>query len=312
MLYIILAAVAVILVFFIICYVCYRMAFYVSPKENKDPHILLEGEQYLALKDETLALVDGALAIPYTDVYTTSQDALRLHGRYYEVKKGAPVEIMMHGYRSIAMRDFCGALQFTLATGHNVLVVDQRAHGESEGRALAFGVLERYDCLAWANFAREKFGADTKIVLVGVSMGAATVLMASDLPLPENVVGIVADSAYSSPKAIIRKVIGKDMHLPVSISYVFAYLGGRIFGGFDLHKSSAIESVKNCKLPVLLFHGEDDRFVPCEMCGEIAAACASDVTVLTVPNAGHGLEYLIDKEAYMTTLHVFLKKIGTM
>ena len=222
MLYIIIAAIAVILIFFIICYVCYRMAFYVSPKENKDPHILLDGEQYLALKDETLALVDSALKIPYEDVYTSSHDGLRLHGRYYEVKKGAPVEIMIHGYRSIAMRDFCGALQFTLEAGHNVLVVDQRAHGESEVHCLAFGVLERYDCLAWANFVCEKFGADTKIVLVGVSMGAATVLMASDLDLPENVVGIISDSSYSSPKAIIRKVIGKDMHLPVSISYVFA------------------------------------------------------------------------------------------
>ena len=293
----------------IISFVCYRITFCISSKQNRDPHILLEGVQYEQMKDKILPLVDSALKIPYEDVNITSFDGKKLHGAYYEVNKGAPVQIMFHGYKSIAIRDYCGALQFTLKAGYNVLLVDQRAHGISEGKCLTFGILERKDCVSWVNYVSKRFGFSTKIILVGVSMGAATVLMASELELPQNVVGIIADSSYSSPESIIKKVIG-DMHLPVLPSYFFVYLGARIFGGFDLNKSSAENAVKKCKVPILFFHGEADTFVPCEMCYEIYNKCSAQKNMITVSGADHGLEYLVDKEKYMSSLNEFLKKIS--
>lgn len=294
--------------FFVICFACYRKAFYLSKNTNKDPHIMLEGEQYEALKNEILPMVDSALKIPYKEVQTVSFDGLKLYGKYYEAKKGAPLEIMFHGYKSIALRDFCGAMQTTLAAGRNVLLIDERAHGKSEGRCLAFGVLERFDCLSWIDFAIKTFGKDTKIILVGVSMGAATVLMASNLELPENVVGIVADSGYTSPKEIIKKVIG-EMGLPVKISYFFAFMGAEIFGKFNLHESDAITSVKESKVPILFFHGEDDRFVPCEMVHRLYDAANCPKNILTVKGAGHGLEYMLEKDNYLAELKKFYETI---
>lgn len=209
-------------------------------------------------------MVRTVLALPYEDVWIRSDDGLHLHGKYYAGRPGAPVQIMMHGYKSGAERDFCGGAQIAVQGGYHVLLVDQRAHGKSEGRCLTFGIQERYDCRAWVNYALGRFGADTKILLYGVSMGAATVLMAGGLNLPRNVVGIVADCGYSSPAAIIRKVI-RDQHLPIFPVYQLIRLGGKLFGGFDLESATVTDALAHCDIPVLLIHGGDDRFVPCDI-----------------------------------------------
>lgn len=146
-------------------------------------------------------------------------------------------------------------------------------------------------------------------MLYGMSMGAATVLMAADLELPENVVGIVADCGYSSPSAIIKQVLQKR-HYPLFPTYALLRLGGRLFGGFDIEEASAAEAMENCHIPVLLIHGEDDRFVPCAMGRENFEHCrSSEKEILTVPGAGHGMSYMADKEAYLSTVSAFLKKV---
>ena len=140
-------------------------------------------------------------------------------------------------------------------------------------------------------------------------MGAATVLMAGGLDLPRNVVGIVADCGYSSPAAIIRKVI-RDQHLPIFPVYQLIRLGGKLFGGFDLESATVTDALAHCDIPVLLIHGGDDRFVPCDMGRENYAHCAAhNKHLLVVPGAGHGLSYMVDREAYLAALESFLRSV---
>lgn len=308
MIYFILAIIILLLILLGATYYCYNRVFVFGKNENRDPTILLEGEQYEALKDRILPLVEDAIEIPYENLYTRSFDGYRLHAAYYEVDPAAPVEIMIHGYKSIAIRDFSGGLQYTLKKGHNVLLIDQRAHGKSEGRCLTFGILERRDCLSWANYIIKRNGPDTKIILLGISMGAATVLMTSELNMPENIIGIIADSAYTSPKEIICDVID-GMKLPHALVYPLVKLGARIFGRFDLEECSAEEAVKNCRVPVYFIHGEDDRYVPCEMGLRNYRACVSEKILLTVPDAGHGLGFLLDIKGYDEARTRFEEKV---
>ncbi len=300
-----------ILLFFTITYICYRITFGYSKKLDITPHTLPEGKQYEPLHSRMKQSIKSALALPYEEVFIKSFDGLRLFGRYYEVKPGAPLKILFHGYRSNAIRDFSEGLQYDMESGFNVLLVDQRAHGKSEGKAITFGVLERYDCLAWVNYAAKRFGNEVPIILNGLSMGASTVLMASDLELPRNVVGIIADCGFSSPKDIICKVI-KDQRLPSSVFYFFVRIGGKIFGGFDIEESTAVMSVKNTTVPILFVHGEDDRFVPCEMSRQAYNECGSKKWLLTVKGAGHGLSYLIDTKAYQKALLELWKEAGVV
>ena len=211
---------------------------------------------------------------------------------------------MFHGYRGTAERDLSGGVQRCFRVGRSALVVDQRCSGKSGGRVITFGINEHKDCLSWVDFMVKHFGPDVKIILTGISMGGATVLTASGCDLPENVIGILADCPYSSPKEIICKVI-KDMGLPPKIFYPFTKLSARIFGKFDLEETSPLEGVKNCRIPVIFFHGESDDFVPCDMSRELFEACASKKKLVTIPGAGHGLSYAVDPEKYLTSLQEF-------
>lgn len=246
--------------------------------------------------------------LTFESVFITSFDGVKLYARYYHVRDGALLQIQFHGYRGSALRDFCGGHKLARESGHNILAVDQRAHGKSGGNTITFGINERYDCLSWVNYAVERFGKETPLFLSGVSMGAATVLMASELNLPENVVGIIADSPYSSPEEIIRKVCREDMGLPPAIAMFFIRLGAKVFGHFDLRKADAINAVHHTKIPILLLHGESDLFVPCDMSKIIAENASGQIFRETFPNAGHGLSYIVDPDKYSKITISFIEE----
>lgn len=284
---------------------CYRQVFWVRRSATQRACVVPPGEQYAQIREKIVNLIESSDAIPYEEVAIASHDGLRLVGRYYESRPGAPVQIQCHGYRSHPIRDFSGGLQLALKNGYNVLLISQRAHGKSEGKCLSFGVLERQDVLSWVNYVNNRFGPDTPVFLVGISMGAATVTMASELALPANVAGIIADCGYSSPKKIIQKVMA-DMHYPVSLLYPLVRLAGKVFGGFDIEDAASETALAKCRIPVLFIHGEDDLFVPCSMSRDNYTACASPKQLLTVPGAGHGISYMIDEKAYCETVTEFL------
>lgn len=285
-----------------LAYYCYRRIFYAAPKKKDGPIKLPDGEQYFSKREQMLSLIDEMSAIPFEQVYITSFDGLKLAARYYHVKDGAPVHIQFHGYKGWACRDFCGGNKLARERGINTLVVDQRAHGKSEGSTISMGINERFDCLSWVKYICERLGNDVKIVISGVSMGAATVLMAAELDLPENVIGIIADCPYSSPKEIIRKVC-VDMRLPANLVYPFVKLGARLYGHFDLEAADAAAAAAHAKVPILLIHGEDDRFVPCSMSKKICHAFKTanpdgDIIFETFPGAGHGISFMEDEPRY--------------
>ena len=288
-------------------YFCYRLAFSVPKQSREALFEMPDTEQYAPYSAEARQMISDALEIPYKEAVVTSYDGLRLFGKCYIASSDAPWLIMLHGYRSGAERDFCGGLKFGIDSGFNVLLVDQRAHGKSEGKCLTFGIKERYDCLTWINYVISQAGGSCKIALYGMSMGAATVLMAAGSELPKNVACIVADCGYTSPKAIIKKVI-REMHYPVFPTFALVRLGGMLFGGFDIEEYSAVQAMEKCDIPVLFIHGDDDRFVPCDMGRENHRHCrAEGKKLLIVPNAGHGMSYMSDKRAYLGTVSEFLK-----
>lgn len=285
----------------------YRTAFYSSPRHRDKLLELPKNEQYDSTADRSAQLYAEMDALPFEEILITAVDGTRLFGRYYHVADGAPLQIQFHGYRGAAIRDFCGGNKLAREMGQNTLVIDQRAHGRSGGSMITFGIRERHDCLAWANYAAERFGSDTPIILAGISMGAATVLMASDLPLPKNVVGIIADCPYSSPSAIIRKVCGEMGFSPV-LAFPFVKFGAFLFGGLRFGDYSAVASVARTNLPILLIHGEDDRFVPCEMSRQIHTSCKGGKEIHTFAGAGHGLSYMQDTPRYETAVRGFVNR----
>ena len=308
-LYSALGVLALCLLVLLISYFCYRKAFYSPPRVplKEDEYVTPPGKIYEVYREKMIAWMKETRAMPCEKVSITSFDGLTLRGKYYEYKKGAPIEILFHGYEGDSERDLCGAVQRCFALERNALLVDQRASGSSDGHVISFGINERKDCLRWIDFVLEKFGQEQVIMLGGISMGAATVLMTAGENLPKNVLFAVGDCSYSSPKEIICRV-AKQMGFPPTLAYPFIRLGAKIFGKFDLEECSPIKAMETCKIPVILFHGDEDEFVPMEMSEKIYDACPTKKRLVTVKGAGHGLAYPKDKEGYLDALREFEKE----
>lgn len=292
-------------------YVCYYITFKRKHKGPADPYSGLDHPDYKDYVQGIHAMIDKLLPIPFEWVEIKSHDGLTLKARYYHKVDGAPVLVKVHGYNGCPQRDFCGGGVEELDKHYNVLLIDQRGHEHSEGHCTTFGIMERHDLVGWTNYLVERFGNDVKIVIYGISMGAATVLMASSMAtLPTQVVGIIADCGYSSPKEIIIKVATEDMHLPGKLAFPFIRLGARIFGGFDLTETSALEAVKENTRPLLIIHGSGDTFVPHYMSEKIflAAAPSDDKELMIFEGAGHGVSYMSDRDRYISAMENFLSR----
>lgn len=241
------------------------------------------------------------------DVYIRSKDGLKLHGLWIPAENPRGTILLAHGYRSTILVDFGLAYAFYHTLGMNILVPNQRAHGESEGRYITFGVKESEDMLCWIDYHNENFGMQ-QMILSGMSMGASTVLYLADQNLPDNVKCIIADCGFTSPKAILDTVFRSVVHIPSGLSLWTADLFARVFAGFGLEEKDTRNVLKNAKVPVLMIHGLNDNFVPSSMTQQGFDVCNGEKELLLVENAGHGTSFLVDKEMYTKKIIAFLEK----
>ena len=303
--YILLIVVGVLLfLMFALTIFCYYMTFYNKKIKSKEEYYIPPGEMFQKHKEELIEGMKIYRTTPSKDIYVTSFDGLKLHGKYFECNPSYPIEIMFHGYKGTGERDLGFGIERGFAVKHNVLIVDQRSAGLSEGKTITFGIKERYDVLTWVNYVIQEFGEDVKIIVTGISMGAATVCMASAMNLPGNVKGILADCGYNKSEDIIKKVV-KDMRLPVKLIYPFIKLAAKLFGRFNLEEYSPNEAVRNTNIPIIFIHGGQDELVPCYMSEKLYGACASRKKLVTIKEASHGVCYILDKQYYIDEVYNF-------
>ena len=287
-------------------YYAYRKAFFSDRNKTMSPYDRLDKRGFAPYEDRIRGLIDSLSAREFEEIFISADDGTDLYGRYYHVSDGAPLEILVHGYRGHALRDFAGGAEACFDRGHNMLLIDNRAGGKSGGKVITFGIKERFDLISWVNYAVERFGKDTDIILAGVSMGGATVLMAAGEKLPESVKCVIADCPYSSPIDIITRV-ATQKGAPAFLARRTATLGARIFAKFSILESSPVEAVRCADIPILIIHGAEDSFVPCYMSEEIQAKNPS-IILEKIEGADHAVSYLADTERYRSVTDGFLKK----
>ena len=280
------------------------------PRTTERSRRRLTGSGELGQLMETLSAAAEALKSSGTEtVEIISHDGEKLVGHWQPCENAKRVIIAMHGWRSSWAGDFGIIAPFWRENNCSVLFAEQRGQGESGGAHMGFGLVERYDCLDWIRWVNEKTGGQLPIYLGGISMGAATVLMAAGLELPENVRGIVADCGYTSAHDIWKHIMNRNLHLPyggITRSVVGRACRRRIRMGPKDY--SCTDALKHSRVPVLFVHGADDHFVPVEMTYENYKACVSPKRLLIVPGAEHGMSYLVNQQGYEDALRTFWRE----
>lgn len=242
------------------------------------------------------------------DVYMKNRDGLNLHAVWIPAPKAKGTVIFAHGFHSCGLSDFSLALDLYHNLDMNILLLTQRTHSPSQGKYITFGVKESRDVYDWILHHNAHFGS-YPILCSGLSMGAATVMYLAGMDLPENVRGFVADCGFTSPKEIISHVFTQKTHMPAWPFIWAADLFARIFAGFSLAEMHTAKTLQKNSRPILLVHGMEDDFVPTWMTRRSFDACAGDKSLLLVEGAGHGVSFLVAREAYLEKIYQLVEKV---
>ena len=247
---------------------------------------------------------------PLEQIDIKARDGIRLRGWYLPAKNPSDrLVIGLHGYTSSGLSNFSPHSYFFHQLGFDCLIVDHRAHGESEGQYIGFGVLDRYDCKAWIEYIEKRFGGTKRIILHGTSMGATTALMTLGFnDLPDSLKGVISDCAFTSPYDVFVHILKRDYHLPPFPLMQFNSMLCRKKAGYGFDDYSTLTALQHTDRPVLIIHGAEDNFVPSRMSRENAEACRSPYELLIVPNAGHGASYYENMQLYEEAELRFINK----
>lgn len=243
------------------------------------------GKEWLACRDKE-------------EVYITSSDGLKLHGTFFPCPDSKKAVVCFHGYTSEGLNDFSSIAKFYLEQGFNLMVVDERAHGGSEGTFIGFGCLDRHDARLWVEDVVKRLGQDCMVMLHGISMGGATVLMTTGLSLPPQVKAAVSDCAFTSAWEVFSHVLRTMYHMPAFPIMQIADKMARREAGYGLNECNAREEVAKARIPILFIHGDADTFVPCSMAYELYNACGPDKELLVIEGASHAEAYYKDTQSY--------------
>lgn len=236
-----------------------------------------------------------------------SEDGLNLWGKlYFQEEESDKWVIIAHGYTSSHEDVQPIALNF-YNQGYNVLTPDMRAHGNSEGKYIGMGWLDRKDMLLWIDYVLS-LDSNSQIVLYGESMGGATVMMTSGEDLPSNVKAIVEDCGYTSVQEMFEAQLYERFGLPSFPILNVAELVTDIRAKYNFHEASALEQVKKSKTPILFTHGGNDTYVPTEMVYRLYEAANCEKDILVIDGAGHGSAPDVDPTTYYNKVFSFLDK----
>ncbi len=300
--YIVLVILTLILLYMIVVLVIYLFCFTNLTKTNR---VINEKNNYYPYLESIKESEELFEKVNKESVEIESDDQLTLRGYFIENEIKDKVVIIFHGYKSK------GSFALTYnyyALGYSILLIDQRAHGRSDGCFIGMGILERFDALKWIEYVINRFGENTSILLSGTSMGGATIMMASELITYPQVKGIIADCGFSSCYEQIKSCIrGFPKHPTMELVNLYS----RLFAKYDMKEITSAESLSNSNIPLLLIHGKKDDFVPysnLKICYDASKSEIKDY--LYVDKAIHATACVDGKDEYDLKVKKFLKDIS--
>ncbi|MDK0635953.1 alpha/beta hydrolase [Clostridium perfringens] len=196
--------------------------------------------------------------------------------------------------------------------GFNVLIVNQRRHGKSEGKYSTYGFYEKYDVNMWIEYLKSRFGNDIILGLHGESMGAGTVM--ETIPLNDSIKFVIEDCGYSNFHELIGFQIthaykNRLVRKILRPSLIFANFFMKTKAKFSMKKIVPIDIVSSTSLPMMFIHGKEDYFVPWYMAVDLYKAKTKGYKELyLVEGAKHAEALEVNKILYEKKIMTFIEK----
>ncbi len=275
----------VIVIYFIFSFVMYKKIFSIDLK--KDYRVVNQEDPFFKPS------YDWYQKIPKEDITITSYDNYKLKGVFIPSidETSSSLAIVVHGYHACS-DDMIAIAKLYSDLGFKVILINQRGHHGSEGTFASFGYYEKYDIKKWIEYALRTYSATDRILLHGVSMGAASIIQTTGLNIPENVRYLVLDSSFSHLYRMFAKMLKPAIlkaFLPgVSMITFFKH-------HFFIEMVRPLKFIKKSKIPFLIIHGEEDEMVPFQMGKDLYEHSKSPYKdFYPVPDCLHGVGYIKD------------------
>ena len=292
---------------FIVSYVIVNIAmfkkFFARADSDKLKARALEDAHYAPFREEILANYTELEKLPAERVFCVSYDGTRLSARYYDSGSKKTV-VLLHGYHAVPWINFAASGKGLIERKYNILLIDQRASGQSGGKYSSMGVCESKDLLCWIEYLQREKQPES-IALYGISMGAATVGYVSDSLENTCVRALVLDCGFCSPDELQTSIFSR-IGVPKQM-FILCNRLVKIKLKVDLKESTATHLAK-CSLPVLFLYGEKDAVVPKGDTKRMFDACKSEKILLSVPEAGHTTALIAGGEKIQSAFYNFLNK----
>ena len=214
-------------------------------------------------------------------IQVRSDDGTALAGRMIPgTKRLRPWVLMLHDFGG-SWRDSLAFSRIYAAHDCNIMLVDMRAHGESEGEWTGSGWLDRRDVIAWCSWIIARTGEETQIIIHGIGMGATAALFAAEeKDFPIQVRAIVSDSAYTDTWNATALRFGKGFAKPQPMLDLYRIIVKKSKGGYDLGTGNILPSIQSISTPLFIMHGEKDACTPPYMGMYLAKAAGCDVDTI--------------------------------
>lgn len=276
----------------------------VNPKNGLDGK---PEEEYTEYEKAVTSAAKVLKSLPNERVEVVTRDGLTLRGNFLRAGDSKITILCLHGYTSNGYAEFSEKAQDYLKNGWNVMLVNHRNHGPSDGKYVGFATLDRYDALEWLK-AIERLVPGGEIFITGVSMGGATAMQTANLDLPKSVKGIIEDCGFTTCREEFlwraRTVI---KHTPKwALEGIGLYM--KIFAGYGLEDSSSLVACKEAKVPMMFIHGNADEVVPVEMAYACYEACTTEKELVIIEGCAHARAHYHAREQYMEAFTRFVNK----
>ena len=243
------------------------------------------------------------------DTFILASDGVKIHAIYVEASRPSPnTALIVHGYTDNSIRMLMIGHLYHREMGYNIFLPDLRGHGKSYNDHIQMGWNDRKDILDWLPVVNGIYGDTTNVVMHGISMGAATIVMASGEELPGNVKCLVEDCGYTDVWAQFRNEMGRAYSLPAFPLLHTTSLYCKWKEGWSFEEASALEQIKKCHLPMLFIHGDADTYVPTWMVHALYEAKPGVKELWVVPGVGHANAYWDCTEEYVQRTKAFVEK----
>ena len=239
------------------------------------------------------------------DVYIKSSDGLKLHGVYLAAPNAYRTVICVHGYRGSYATDFSAIFRYLYNNHSNVLLIEQRGHGDSQGDFITFGAMESDDVSKWLDFTSTKLDDKHPIYLYGVSMGATSVLLSLSHHKPYMLKGVIADCGYSSMKTECKYLCKNWFHIPAFPLVNIVNFYCNLIARFHMKDTSTKKALTNNEIPILFIHGESDTFVEPENSRTNYARTKGPKELVWIKGANHAESIFKNPELYHAKLEYF-------